>query len=128
MPMITLDLDGSLNEFRASPNASSMSSEKIVTVFRTRLNPGVEAELGEMGARLYALAAAMPGFLSYKDYAAEDGEFVTVVEFDTAEHLAAWRRHPEHVEAQTAGRERLFSWFHIQVCRVEREYSGGTQS
>ena len=74
---------------------------------------------------MYALASEMPGFISYKDFAAEDGEFVTVVEFDTAARLAAWRNHPEHVAAQQAGRERYFSWYQIQVCRVEREYHGG---
>jgi len=104
-----------------------MNEPKIVIVFRTRLNPGVEAEISEMGGRMYALASAIPGFLSYKDFGAEDGEFVTIVEFDTAENLAAWRNHPEHMEAQKAGRERFFSWFQIQVCRVEREYAGGAQ-
>jgi heme-degrading monooxygenase HmoA len=100
-----------------------MNVSKVVTVFRTRLRPGVEQELGEMGVHLAALASSMPGFLSYKDYGAEDGEFVTIVEFDTVEHLAAWRKHPDHMEAQKAGRERLFSWYHIQVCLTEREYS-----
>jgi len=103
-----------------------MKADTIVIVFRTRLRPGVEQEISQMGARMYALGSAMPGFISYKDFAAEDGEFVTIIEFDTAEHLAAWRNHPEHMDAQKAGRESFFSWYQIQVCRVEREYSGGS--
>ena len=43
---------------------------------------------------MYELAASMPGFLLYQDFAASDGEFLTLVEFDTAEHLAVWRMHP----------------------------------
>jgi len=64
----------------------------------------------------------MPGFVSYAEYTAE-GESVALVEFTTAEALSAWRNHPEHVEAQRIGRERLFSSYRVQVCSVEREYA-----
>ena len=97
--------------------------KKLVITFRTRLNPGHDSELMALGSRMYELAIAAPGFLSYKDYAAADGEFVTLVEFDTAENLAAWRNHPEHLAAQQAGRDRCFAWYQIQVCEVVREYS-----
>lgn len=99
------------------------SLQKIVITFRTRLNPGFDAELADLGSRMYALAVSMPGFLSYKDYASQDGEYLTLVEFDTQEHLAAWRNHPEHIAAQRAGREKYFSWYQIQVCQLLREYS-----
>ncbi len=99
-----------------------MSHEKLAITFRTRLRPEFADELPALGARMYQLAVGMPGFLSYKDYAAADGENVTLVEFDTAEHLAAWRNHPEHVAAQKIGRERYFAWYQIQICQVLREY------
>lgn len=99
--------------------------QKLVITFRTRLNPGHEAELASLGARMYELATTTPGFLAYKDYAAADGEYVSIVEFDSAENLARWRNHPEHVAAQQAGRERLFAWYQIQVCEVIREYAFG---
>jgi hypothetical protein len=34
----------------------------------------------------------MPGYI---DYAAEDGESVSVIEFESLETLQAWREHPE---------------------------------
>ena len=102
-----------------------MKPDKIVTVFRTRVRPGLEEELTRLGTRMYELASGMPGFLSYKDFAAEDGEFVSIIEFASVEELAAWRAHPEHVEAQKLGREKFFSHYHIQVCRIEREYTFG---
>ena len=105
-----------------------MKSEKLVITFRTRLNPGFDNELAELGMRMYQLAIAMPGFLSYKDFASADGESLSVIEFDTAEHLAAWRNHPEHLAAQELGRSKYFAWYQIQVCRVDREYSGGLAS
>lgn len=74
------------------------------------------------GARMYELACAMPGFVSYKDFAAQDGENVTIVEFDTLEHLAAWRDHPEHKQVQQRGRDVYFSEYRIQVCTTVRDY------
>lgn len=71
---------------------------------------------------MYELAVSMPGFVSYKDFIAEDGENVSIVEFDTLEHLAAWKDHPEHRQAQADGRERFFSEYRIQVCSTVREY------
>jgi heme-degrading monooxygenase HmoA len=95
----------------------------VVIVFRSRVKPGVENEMGEMGMRMYQLASAMPGFVSYQDYSAADGGGVTIVEFESHEALAAWRDHPEHKQAQAAGRERFFSEYRITVCDAVRDYS-----
>ena len=95
----------------------------VVIVFRSRLRAGVDfEELARLGSRMYELASAMPGFRSYKDFAAEDGENVSIVEFDSIETLEAWRTHPEHRTVQQRGREALMSEYHIQVCETVRDY------
>jgi len=94
----------------------------VVIVFRSRIRAGNEEGMMSDGERMYALAAAMPGFVSYKDFAAPDGENVTIVEFDTLEHLAAWRDHPEHKRVQQKGRDLYFSEYRIQVCTTVRDY------
>ncbi len=100
----------------------------VVIVFRSRLRAGIdEAALIALGERMYALASAMPGFLSYKDFASQDGEIVTLVEFESPEALAAWRDHPEHLEAQRRGREEFFAEYAIlQVCTPQRAYAFDT--
>lgn len=96
----------------------------FVTVFRSRLRPGVDAaSLESLGARMYELAASMPGFISYKDYLAADGESVALVEFEDADSLLAWRQHPEHLAAQQLGRSTYFADYRIQVCEVRRQYA-----
>ena len=52
---------------------------------------------------MYALASAMPGFVSYKDFSASDGESLTLVEFESEQTLLAWRDHPEIVRVQERG-------------------------
>jgi len=96
----------------------------IVTVFRGRLRADADiAAITALGERMHALATAMPGFVSYKDYAAADGEAVTVVEFASEPELLAWRNHPEHREVQERGRREFFAEYKIQICRVERGYA-----
>jgi heme-degrading monooxygenase HmoA len=95
----------------------------VVVVFRSRLKPGIEEEIVEADARMAALAAKMPGFVSYRQYASADGEGVAVVEFESHETVAAWRAHPEHREAQRLGRERWFTEYRITVCDAARDYS-----
>jgi heme-degrading monooxygenase HmoA len=92
----------------------------FVIVFRSRLRPGIQAEYDVRGEEIYNLAVQMPGMMSIKDFTAEDGERCAIVEFDTAEHLAAWRHHPEHQRAQQQGRDSFYSTYSIQVCEVVR--------
>ncbi|MFT3926542.1 MAG: antibiotic biosynthesis monooxygenase [Myxococcales bacterium] len=99
-------------------------ADMIVTVFRSRvrkdLSPEALAHLEERGARMVELATSMPGFISYKDFAAADGESLTLVEFDNLEHQEAWRDHPEHRELQVWSREFAFESYQIQVCEPIR--------
>jgi len=96
----------------------------VVIVFRSRLRAGVDpSPLGPVGERMYELATQMPGFISYKDFSAADGEGVSIVEFESMETLAAWRNHPEHLEAQRIGREQFFAEYRIQVCTIARAYA-----
>lgn len=96
----------------------------VVIVFRSRLREGVDpSPLEPVGIRMYELASKMPGFISYKDFGAADGESVSIVEFESLETLQAWRQHPEHLEAQRLGREHYFAEYRIEVCTPVRSYS-----
>jgi heme-degrading monooxygenase HmoA len=92
-----------------------------VIVFRNRLRPEVEAAFNRRADGVYELALGMPGFLSSKDFVADDGERLSVIEFESAEQLRAWRDQPEHARAQAEGRSRWFSEYLLQVCELVRE-------
>lgn len=93
----------------------------IVTVLRTRLNPGVQDEYGPTAARISELAQAMPGYISHKGFVADDGERVTIVEFESEDALHKWRIDPEHRAAKKRGFDSFYSEFKYQICRVIRE-------
>jgi len=92
----------------------------IVTLFRSRLNPDVEGDYGPMARRMSELARAMPGYISHKGFIAEDGERLTVVEFESEEALQAWRIHPEHAKAKRRGIDSFFRDYKFQICSVIR--------
>lgn len=85
----------------------------VMTIFRSRLRPGVEADYLPLAKRMVELAERAPGFVALKSFEASDGEHVTLVEFETEAHALAWRHHPEHLEAQTLGREKFYQEYEL---------------
>ena len=96
----------------------------IVTLFRSRLRQGIRSEYEPTARRMLELARSMPGFVSFKTFTAEDGERISVIEFESDEQLKAWREHPEHLQAQELGRTRFFEEYHVQVLEPLRDTRG----
>ena len=93
----------------------------IVTVFRSRLKPGVRDEYVALVDRMTEIAQTMPGYISHKGFFADDGERVTIVEFENEEGLRVWRSNPAHVAAQKLARNKYYTEYHVQVCTLDRE-------
>lgn len=100
----------------------------IVTVFRSRLNPGAQEEYDPMAKRMGELVRTIPGYVSHKGFVAEDGEKVTIVEFESEAALRAWRIHPEHAKAKRRGIESFFSDYKYQICSIVRERAWSAKS
>lgn len=95
----------------------------VITIFRSCLRPEHNEEYARWAAKIHAIAVQMPGFISIKTFTAEDGERVSIVEFESEETMLAWRNQPDHKQAQELGRKLFYSEYHIQVCRPIRDYS-----
>ena len=93
----------------------------LITVFRSRLRPGMRDEYLALVDRMDTLARTMPRYISHKGFFAEDGERVTIVEFEHEEGLRAWRTNREHIAAQKLAREKYYTEYRVQVCTLERE-------
>ncbi len=94
----------------------------IVTVFRSRLNPDHVGDYVDRARQIADLATAMPGYIEHKIFTADDGERVTIVEFDTEEHQQAWARHPEHRAAMAEGRDRYYLSYDLKVAEVTKHH------
>jgi heme-degrading monooxygenase HmoA len=94
----------------------------IVTIFRSRLMPGLQDEYVALVDRMRQIASTIPGYISHKGFTAEDGERVTIVEFEHEEGQRAWRMHPEHIEAQKLGRTKYYEMYDIKVGNVLHDH------
>jgi len=94
----------------------------LVVTFRNRIAPGVdEQEYGQRVGKLFEIVAALPGFRGIRSYESEDGERLSLIEFDSHESLAAWREHAEHRVAQELGKQKYYAEYHLQICELVRE-------
>ena len=87
-----------------------------VIVFRSRLREGIEAEYGSHAEKIYELAVNQPGFVDAKDFVAEDGERLALVEWASSPELDAWRELGEHRAAQERGRSHYYAEYSLQIC------------
>lgn len=95
----------------------------VMLFWLTLRDEAMRAEHDAMNSRNREIAAATPGFVSWKDYSGPDGEIAGIAHFETEEALIAWREHPYHREAHVRAREAIYSSTRTQICSVMRESS-----
>ena len=93
----------------------------IVTVFRSRLMPGMRDDYVATLERMVELAKSMPGYIAHKGFTADDGERCTIVEFESEEAQRVWRMNAEHRDAQRKAREIYYETYSLQICELLRE-------
>jgi len=93
----------------------------IVVVFRSRLREGVGKAYKDEAQALSSIATEVPGYISHKSFLAEDGERVTVVEYESEEAVRTWARDPRHVAAKKMGRKEFYAEYKVQICNLIRE-------
>ncbi|MGW3997703.1 antibiotic biosynthesis monooxygenase family protein [Amycolatopsis sp. NPDC004772] len=91
-------------------------------IITSELDPAKLDGYPETDARMGELGRAHPGYLGRESRTDPEGRELTVLYYRDAESIAAWKQHPEHLEAQRRGREQWYAGYHIEVARVERAY------
>ncbi len=97
-----------------------MSDDTIVGIFRNRLREEGTEAYGPTADRMVELVERVPGFRGIKTFTADDGERVSIFEFESLEASDAWRADLEHQEAQRRGREEFYAEYELVVCRPIR--------
>ena len=104
-------------------NENEGEYQMVVVLFGTKISEGADLDEYETRSRrMNELVSQMPGFISFKSYASDDGDEVSVARFESEPDLDAWRRQPEHVETQRRARENFYESYWVQVCRTIRDY------
>lgn len=95
----------------------------VVVVFTSRLSGADEEEYAARSAELAEQVEHHPGFLrriSMRDPVTREG--ITLAWFTGDEAVQAWKRHPDHAQAQRRGRESFYDAYHLTVAEVIRDY------
>ncbi|MGB3796611.1 MAG: antibiotic biosynthesis monooxygenase [Alteraurantiacibacter sp.] len=88
-----------------------------LVVFRSRKRADINHPAYDAQAdRMEQLAAQQPGYLSFKSYAATDGETVAISEWVDEGAAKAWGRVAEHIVAQSDGRAQWYADYTMFAC------------
>ncbi len=91
-------------------------------IFSSRPSPGDGEGYAEMAERMFALAAAQPGYLGVESGRGAEGNGITISYWKHLESIRAWKANVEHLEAQKKGKSLWYAEYKVRICRVEREY------
>ena len=98
-------------------NRAGQDAAMYLTVFRNRKRADMDAAAYRAdAARMADLALAQPGFISYKTFEAEDGETVTISEWDSEFYAREWASHFEHTAVQKRGRDGYYEGYTVYSC------------
>jgi heme-degrading monooxygenase HmoA len=93
----------------------------FLVVFRNRKRADIDQTAYDAEAEtMQALAGQQPGYLSFKSYAAEDGEVIALSEWEDEASALAWRRVAEHRAAQARGRSDYYAEYTLFACADPR--------
>lgn len=96
----------------------------FVVIFRAEIR-ALDAEYGRVAARMRELALGSFGCLDF--HAVTEGSHEVALSYWPDEaSIRAWKAHPEHVLAQSAGRDRWYASYTVEVAEVTRSYRAGT--
>jgi heme-degrading monooxygenase HmoA len=96
----------------------------FVVIFRATIR-NLDSEYSKVAARLRELALNEFGCLEFHAVS-EGGNEVALSYWPSEENILAWKSHPEHVRAQSLGKERWYQSYSVQVATISREYGAGT--
>lgn len=74
----------------------------------------------EMSNRMETLAKLQEGYIGMDNARNDIG--ITVSYWESLDAIKSWKQQSEHLQAQMKGRNDWYSWYHVRICKVEREY------
>ncbi len=88
----------------------------IFTSLRTDEDKGYD----KTANRMVALAKVQNGFLGMETARSEVG--ITVSYWKSLKDIDNWKNNLEHIEAQSAWKEKWYAAYKVRICKVERDY------
>lgn len=96
----------------------------MVVIIEFELRAGAESEFEAASRHMQEQVKTYDGFLGEVPCCKLENEntFVSLFYWRDRESIKPWREDPEHVKIQKLAREKIFAWYKIRICELEREY------
>ncbi|MDD7884791.1 antibiotic biosynthesis monooxygenase [Flavivirga sp. 57AJ16] len=94
-------------------------------IFTSTQNETIEG-YSEMANKMEALAKQQDGYLGMDS--AREHVGITISYWESLDAIRNWKQQSDHLQAQLKGRSEWYSWYHVRICKVEREYEFKTSS
>jgi antibiotic biosynthesis monooxygenase (ABM) superfamily enzyme len=95
----------------------------IISLFgEVVVKPGKEADEARLTDKLSPILRSIPGFISSKNYRADDGEEIGIIRMASLEALDAWVNEGVHGSAQKIA-DQIYERFWVQSAQTFREYT-----
>jgi heme-degrading monooxygenase HmoA len=89
----------------------------FLTLFRNRKRADLDAAAYQAdNARMEELGCNAPGFVAIKTFTADDGEVLTISEWESLAAAQAWGRHAEHRAVQARGQRDYYAEYTLYSC------------
>lgn len=88
-------------------------------IFTSKHSEQIDGYL-EMSNLMETLAKKQKGFMGFESARNEIG--ITVSYWKTLEDIKNWKQNADHLKAQEKGKKDWYCWYHVRICKVEREY------
>jgi heme-degrading monooxygenase HmoA len=96
----------------------------FVVIFRAKVL-SFDEEYSKVAACLRYLALSEFGCLEF--HAVTEGQNEVALSYWTSEeNIRAWKSHPEHIAAQSRGKEIWYESYSVQIANINREYGAST--
>lgn len=98
-----------------------MEKELYYAVIFTSQQTEEDKGYAQMAKQMEELAKSQPGYLGIESAREDIG--ITVSYWKSLAAIAAWKENTEHLAAQRTGIKDWYSYYHVRICLVEREYT-----
>jgi len=69
------------------------------------------------------LAQKQPGFIRIESARNSEGKGITVSYWESLDAIQAWKENSKHLVAQKLGKEKWYSQYNVEICKVIKDYS-----
>ncbi|ARU57200.1 antibiotic biosynthesis monooxygenase domain family protein [Oleiphilus messinensis] len=81
----------------------------------------LDSQYSETAQKMRDLAFSKYGCNAFNACTEGDTE-IAVSYWQSLEDIQAWKRDIQHIEAQTLGKRQWYSWYKVDIAKIERSY------